>query len=1394
MPTNYADESDVRAVLAQLRAPANRALRMGTAADPFARMVWADLFDDMGRSHEAALLRDPTRHVTVTPAGEVVPARFNRPGLDALAERLSQALQGLGVGDDYSNMASDWRERLETEPEPLRAEDLQHMLADHFYHGVLHSGPMSGDLLADTGMDPPDWPAVAQDMRRMLMDYPYEEPDIEVPAPTAYGTREDLLGAIAQNPWESDIHARLSDWEGEYGDSNEAAFRAKVAQWLPERVRFGANPTPEIGNVLPWIHGPYQGLPWGDRPPHYIHTWFEDEDLIGGGRRRLLAPRFDSRSQPVWARVSSDPLSPSAANEAFFALPRGRADSLNAVRAALPEFDFNAHENRPLNDAEQAYIGLTHLDPDTDPEIWPQLEAILRERNRRGLRFGDDQAPTNYGDRESLEAAILQNPLEPDIHLRLADLHAEQGDDLHARFRQAVGEGLHRRLTTPFTPSSSRDHWNQPLSPEWRPGSHAWARPPRISLWFPEGPRHNPYMGPNPYVNSWIPWQPLDGDAWAWGYEPMSGRNVEAYNIRSALGLSPWLEPDFAEDFPQWRNDVWSSARSPSWGAPGGGVDLYDPDSPNWLNHAEMNAFGFSNISEMDPALWPQVEAILRREFARGRTEFAGDGEPTEYGPPSPFVRPEDPVRYPPFVDQEDFVPYGDREALEAAIRANPLNVDPHLMLADWFRENDQEPEGDFRELVGRSVQRRLKNPWTDPQRSGDGTLVPGPHGPVDEFTQIIHDRDRGYRTFRPFKWSDIEPWMWAGSGWPLRPETQVPPAESGPFPTLGQYLSGRAALGFSVDDLHAAERAYAGIDDLTTISPEMWPLVEQIMRQQHGRGLRFEDSETPTNYGDVEDLRAQMMLDPRVSDVHLRLADALREAGDETEGDFSEAVGRSLQRRFSQPWQPPRFDRWGFLHQGSPWMPEDDYAEHVTGDPMETGWGTYSPSTTHHVMWPALSGAHNTQLVGNSGWGQPPGGELIWDFAHEHGGLSGPDRLDLPPHIDWPATLSDLPTVSAWRNGRWAHPDVEAPWVRPDEMDHPDAHPHVMSQAERLFAGTMDPGAIGPRNWPQLEALMREMHSRGVRFQGGRPTAYSHQEDEGPEESDPMEPEEPEEPEEPDYEMWDVTDSDIPDGLRPREVISDLSAFYETADGDQSEVVVESATFNWNGEEVTAYRWRDWDGVNDYGGWTLDRYAAAADARAEADSRHVEPDLRALDLVRELFPEADRDDEGDWIVNMAGRQLAFEARHNGDLILNFFNDANQETEAAASAKDLRAGSIDLMRAVRRVAQEAMRRGIPFGYGVPSDKRRARIYGEFLAAGGYVPRERLSRNAIVWEPSDGSDPARDAARVRQYFETIDRYGVVDRYAGPSPVAYHDPSAAVRYAVVSRLFRSRFGVH
>lgn len=48
---------------------------------------------------------------------------------------------------------------------------------------------------------------------------------------------------------------------------------------------------------------------------------------------------------------------------------------------------------------------------------------------------------------------------------------------------------------------------------------------------------------------------------------------------------------------------------------------------------------------------------------------------------------------------------------------------------------------------------------------------------------------------------------------------------------------------------LFPAERAYAGIDDLTTIDPELWPLVEQIMRQQHGRGMRFEGDEAPTEY-----------------------------------------------------------------------------------------------------------------------------------------------------------------------------------------------------------------------------------------------------------------------------------------------------------------------------------------------------------------------------------------------------------------------------------------------------------------------------------------------------------------------------------------------------------------
>ncbi|QEL19062.1 hypothetical protein [Limnoglobus roseus] len=56
-----------------------------------------------------------------------------------------------------------------------------------------------------------------------------------------------------------------------------------------------------------------------------------------------------------------------------------------------------------------------------------------------------------------------------------------------------------------------------------------------------------------------------------------------------------------------------------------------------------------------------------------------------------------------------------------------------------------------------------------------------------------------------------------------------------------------------------------------------------------------------------------------------------------------------------------------------------------------------------------------------------------------------------------------------------------------------------------------------------------------------------------------------------------------------------------------------------------------------------------------------------------------------------------------------------------ASAPRLQRGTLDFLRHLRRFATELHAQGIPIGYSEPSDKRRAKLYGQTLAEIGFTP-------------------------------------------------------------------------
>ncbi len=101
--TNYADDSDVQNLLAQLAHPQHNHTRWGTPEHPendrTFRMTLADALRDVGRDREADWVQDLNRHILVGQDGQVVPGRFtHEPAFGAYVDALNN-LNTMHEGD-----------------------------------------------------------------------------------------------------------------------------------------------------------------------------------------------------------------------------------------------------------------------------------------------------------------------------------------------------------------------------------------------------------------------------------------------------------------------------------------------------------------------------------------------------------------------------------------------------------------------------------------------------------------------------------------------------------------------------------------------------------------------------------------------------------------------------------------------------------------------------------------------------------------------------------------------------------------------------------------------------------------------------------------------------------------------------------------------------------------------------------------------------------------------------------------------------------------------------------------------------------------------------------------------------------------------------------------------
>jgi hypothetical protein len=504
------------------------------------------------------------------------------------------------------------------------------------------------------------------------------------------------------------------------------------------------------------------------------------------------------------------------------------------------------------------------------------------------------------------------------------------------------------------------------------------------------------------------------------------------------------------------------------------------------LNPAEMAYLGLHPGQEVtpdpypitentDPGLWPSLEKVLRDRHRRG-LRFEVEEHPTEYGTAE------------------------DEAAFRGAIDHDPLDITNHRVFSDFLRDQGRDQDADYRQAVADSLIRRLSQKWAPPMTDRFGYLHQM-FGPEDDYTHAVKVRQPGAESI------DVGVMQPArGEGWTEYPYTPEMP--------LGHRLPGQDDWAWDVNEIHhglrpldefaghgivgdlpwtpewredrrqgfqpgvpagsffhphvlrPAERIFAGIDDIQDQynTQRYWHLLEEIMRDRFDRGQRLEDDQTPVNYGTQDELLRAVHQNPLEIGAHGALADWHRDQGDDREADFRQAVADSLTRRLSTKWKPPVVAGVGHQRMASPAAQGPGYI------PIESHWNLNSRGQ------PVVSRDVPTYSTPE---GNFPEGSWFWGF-HDVEGYNDRPSDDLSAWLglgpdESPADFEYIP----WYLGRrYPEHQHQSGWAA-----HDPGHPMLLRPWERAFAGIDDISNIDPALWPQLEALMRRQHGRGLRL-----------------------------------------------------------------------------------------------------------------------------------------------------------------------------------------------------------------------------------------------------------------------------------------------------------------------
>ncbi len=921
--------------------------------------------------------------------------------------------------------------------------------------------------------------------------------------------RDELafLEAISRQPQELSNHQVLADWYADHNRPEAESFRRGVGDWMQEAL---GRPTLTAegvrGREADWVdQGDRKG---SDR--YFTRVWRGPYPDFSGQMATVdhYEPLFTKGGHHQWGNkdvfdVYGDQWDEllRRALEGGVTAPRpiGHLGDLNWDRHWIDRANPQAgwETGQRLTPAENFLTGtwpIADLDPEYDATTWPMLQQILRDRFHRGQRLEEGDAPTAYGTHEdewAFRNAITTNPLELTNHQVFADWLSDQGRNRDEDYRRQVAAWIQDRLgnwTQPNPPiASGAEVFNAPATANLR----GWLEDPNRShedqydlpvIQRSASPWLGLHMRPGRFPNEqntpsnahldwrwWLGGWPQDDPRYG-GQGSDTGNTRSLWHpdeVRAHLGLPNAAEEDF-----QYHQLM---------GVPGA---MNAPDrllvGIDDLNNAQFDQF---------PGMWNAVEQQLERRFNRG-VRLEDDATPTHYG---------------------------DENAFRRHIASSPVDLTAHGAYADWLSDHERFEDESFRRQVMDSIQRRLGNPAPEIDGMGwlqtegwagegnpiqkrvweEGAHMPGPRGrllmprilpehvepgivdhspPIEWDTSSFNDLG-GTGAPQQWRWGNaitFNPWQvavnedeertdrdllneflagapWGGVGdqvvWDdsIRDDTMNPVTASRPF--SWQFLT-------------PTEELFAGVSPWTENnlgiygSHGQWWDIENMMKRRFDRQLPFAEGEQPTHYDDEQGFIDTINREPREIASHQVFADWLADQGRTEDEAFRRAMAANMQDRLGS-WEPPEF-QWGinrgFLNlprytemlEGG--LPADkDYRRTVNYHPMFTGPNYLT--TPDEWMWAPLG----SRVV-------PKDDSIMFD----------PNGSPLPNWIDW----------------HEARQEGNVPWF-PDEMLHHggDMATMRMSPAEQFGVGVTNPADLDPRIWPQIEAMLRNRHDRGLNF-----------------------------------------------------------------------------------------------------------------------------------------------------------------------------------------------------------------------------------------------------------------------------------------------------------------------